>query len=369
MKKQAFTLVELLVVIAIIGVLIALLLPAVQAAREAARRSQCTNQVKQISLAFHNFHDTNKRFPAGAGDPIWRAYKKKGTADLLNGCDIVGFLATLAPFYEQQAAYDAITAAYVAESAKEPADVVNNNTYPGNSNAFRQGVITVLRCPSDSNAFIKDGDPKTSYHGCWGDIKCKHDSGSLRGVLTRATDLKMDMGAVTDGTSNTVALSESFCGESTAKADVANTRVGVAMLANGGVWIPKDCLDKRGADYQYIIGTVAHDRKGTRWASGQMGYSGFHTILPPNSPSCSSERGPGGDITYSLEEISIITPGSYHSGGVNAGMLDGSVKFVSETVDCGNDFTQNPAVTFGKKSLYGVWGAAGTVAGSESTTL
>ncbi|GHT36563.1 general secretion pathway protein GspG [Planctomycetales bacterium] len=371
MKKQAFTLVELLVVIAIIGVLIALLLPAVQAAREAARRSQCTNQVKQISLAFHNFHDTNKRFPAGANDPIWMAYKKASDSTKnIGNVDIIGFLCTLLPFYEQQASYDAITAECAKYAAMNPDPANYNPVHPGNGAVYQSAVIAVLRCPSDSNAFIKTGGDlaRTSYHGCWGDVKCAHNSGSIRGVLTRATDIKADMGGVTDGTSNTVALSESLCG---AYDDINERRwkIGVVQLA-AKTFSPKDCLDTKGADGEIAAAhsAMTYGKKGCRWAAAQMGYSGFLTILPPNSPTCASNDTSTG-TSWVLEQLGITTPSSNHSGGVNVGMLDGSVKFVSETVDCGSDFTVNPPVNYGKKSPYGVWGAAGTVAGSESATL
>src|SRR5262245_36310857 len=145
----AFTLVELLVVIAIIGVLVALLLPAVQAAREAARRSQCSNNIKQFALALHNYHDTFKVFPP----------RKGGT----NGCDSTVDLARvkcnydrlsafiiLLPFYEQKNLYDTIQAGGVTDTngnliaAGGPAPWYNNSKWPS-----WQVQLQVVICPSD----------------------------------------------------------------------------------------------------------------------------------------------------------------------------------------------------------------------------
>ena len=376
MKRTAFTLVELLVVIAIIGVLIALLLPAVQAAREAARRSQCTNQTKQVSLAFHNFHDTYKRFPSGYRDPIWMGYRRASNpASSIGNVDLIGFLCTLMPFYEQQAIYDAITAKCAEYAAMNPDPPNYNPVHPGNGDVFREARITVLRCPSDANSLVKGtGDlTRTSYHGCWGDIKCRHSSGSLRGIMTDANTLKLDMGGVSDGTSNTLAISESLCGEYVGGPDTiteSNYKIGVVNHAMNITFSPKNCLDYKGQGDELTAAgaAISFGNKGCRWAACQIGYSGFHATLPPNSPSCAGHDSSVTNLSWILENTSILTPSSNHPGGVVAGMLDGSVRFVSQTIDCG-DPTQNPAVNYSKKSPYGVWGAAGTINGSESTSL
>lgn len=103
-RQRAFTLVELLVVIAIIGILIALLLPAIQAAREAARRSQCTNNLKQIGLALHNFHDTYGRFPAANHEKNFAV--PAGSGNYPNSAHRWGFTVPLLPYIEQKALYD-----------------------------------------------------------------------------------------------------------------------------------------------------------------------------------------------------------------------------------------------------------------------
>ena len=116
--RFGFTLVELLVVIAIIGILVGLLLPAVQAAREAARRMQCSNNMKNIVLAQHNFHDAYKRFPAASHDPLWRGAVLVGTNG--NSFERISFLASTLPFIEQNSLYQQIAPFAIAGSTQGP---------------------------------------------------------------------------------------------------------------------------------------------------------------------------------------------------------------------------------------------------------
>ena len=195
-RTRGFTLVELLVVIAIIGTLVALLLPAVQAAREAARRSQCTNNLKQLALAAHNFHDTNRKFPSSV--------RPAGLTPLPR----IAGLTFLLPFIEQQAAYD------LYDKTKNWHDVVN---LPVTSNP-----IPVFTCPSTPEPKRKDGLPEanpwqanlvavTDYSPTIGvDQRLKAaglvgESGA--GILTKNGEPRM--GDVTDGLSNTILYAES----------------------------------------------------------------------------------------------------------------------------------------------------------------
>jgi prepilin-type N-terminal cleavage/methylation domain-containing protein len=381
-----FTLVELLVVIAIIGVLIALLLPAVQAAREAARRSQCTNNVKQLSLAFQNFHDTNKRFPAGGVDPIWRSYKQKDAPTQYLGFTLqYNFLTLILPYIEQQAVYDSIHA-----KCQEKANTSGTTNADAPDGAtFQNFEIIAFRCPSDLYAKMFTGNlTRTSYHGCLGDTICRWDSWCVattapnpiyaegtriefapHGILVRYDQKVIDMGEVTDGTSNTIILSESLAARNQDSEDKYKIAVAALSKAEASTFTPQDCLNLKGenGDLKQHGGVdVGRGRKGVRWAATQNGYSCFHTILPPNSPSCAfQDTAPS---NWALENIGMISASSNHSGGVVGGLLDGSVRFISETIDCG-DLSQITMPTHSGKSVYGVWGAAGSIAGSESKPL
>lgn len=127
-ELKGFTLVELLVVIAIIGVLVALLLPAVQAAREAARRMQCSNQMKQLVLATHNFHDTNNMLPALLRDPKWMNYKQSNGSTIY-WADLFNFHMSILPYCEQQSVYDEIVA-LCEQAAQRPAGSTTNGYSP-----------------------------------------------------------------------------------------------------------------------------------------------------------------------------------------------------------------------------------------------
>jgi prepilin-type N-terminal cleavage/methylation domain-containing protein len=158
--RYAFTLVELLVVIAIIGVLVSLLLPAVQAAREAARRMQCTNNLKQITLAAHNFHDTRNRLPPGVMGP------NTGLENLLSGLSgdpWIGSIALSLPFMEQQPTYDLIEPAVTNMDLFAVSPANNNWSALGGSWTAAGTVIPSLTCPSDY--MTGDRGPRTIFCG------------------------------------------------------------------------------------------------------------------------------------------------------------------------------------------------------------
>jgi len=354
----AFTLVELLVVIAIIGVLIALLLPAVQAAREAARRMQCSNHFKQIGIALHNYHDTNQSFPAA----------RTSRVDPATGNQIGshwGELQALLPFYEYESAYSAIERVRKIMADPWLTDVVELD-----------GIrIPTLCCPSDplSNTMYNDTGTRTfgfsNIHCCRGDVVLRQEwlanttytnnddyrKGVKRGIFGAL--VWKDFSSVVDGTSNTIAHSEAAISAVNTGFPDPRIRGGVSK---GGLNSadPSTCLAKRDtSDPNSLIGSTGGARR--RMLYGYYHIDGFVAVLPPNSPSCAANAIDG-------DGWSIYAANSYHSGGVNVVLVDGSCRFVSETIDAGR--STSPQDLLGE-SPYGVWGAYGSIAGGESKSL
>jgi prepilin-type N-terminal cleavage/methylation domain-containing protein len=355
MKKNAFTLVELLVVIAIIGVLIALLLPAVQAAREAARRSQCMNNLKQIALGIQNYHDVNNKIPTlGCQLP-------KVTTSGRFSVNIA-----LLPFIEQVPLHDQF------------ASVTTNITVNDNIDLLKQVVPTYL-CPSDGTKepFTGRYYGRTNVVYCIGDHQGHRDGGTEadgrnRGMFHCRTRY-YDLSAVRDGTSNTILLSESRRPEglqdmaSTFTFDPASQTL--ADLKN----------QYEGKEWKNVNSFAAGDthciQRGFRFACGEPWFIGFSTVLPPNSGNFSNSN--DSDVASWV----LGSASSNHSGGVNSARVDGSASFVSNTIDTGAE--TSPARTLPLNSMgtgtdqirgidpdsrWGVWGALGTKDGRESGT-
>ena len=354
-RRRGFTLVELLVVIAIIGILIALLLPAVQAAREAARRAECSNNLKQVGLALHNYHDTYRAFPFSRGGT------RGGTSDDSNQ----GWLSpwvSLLPYMEQTPLYDTITSELT----------IGGTTYPPwgptpATTAYDPWRVQVsgLLCPSDDGGNQKTANNVgcTNYHWSVGDqIHRNHSIGDnwssrnprgIFGVLGRA---KITMAGVRDGTSNTIAFGEkAIC--------VVNSDIkgGIARDAGAGIDDdPTQCLARVDVDGKTLT-PPNNCSTGKRWNGSHPGRCAITTVLPPNGPTCT-------EVNLGF---AISPPSSYHPGGVNVALVDGSVRFVSETIDTGNVGAASPlsssrgSGSATMQSPYGVWGALGSRAGSE----
>jgi len=342
LKRRGFTLVELLVVIAIIGVLIALLLPAVQQAREAARRMQCSNQLKQLGLALHNYHDTYGSFVP----------RRQGTSQgsVNNGERASGFIGLL-PFIEQGPMYDQIKAG--DPSAGTPIPPFG----PGAWTAWNvwNTPPTALICPSATAE-----NPEltgVNYVFSVGDTVNNNDTVTVvRGLFPRRDGARFS--DIIDGTSNTIAMSERQITNFGigGKPQVRTVRGAMTSVSNIAT-NPGACQATVSGGFYSTPGSVK-GKAGWRWTDGRMEKLGFTTILPPNGPSCIIDANANGDSPTAIQP-----PNSNHPGGAMGLFADGSVSFINETIDTGD--LSNPTVTSGI-SPYGVWGVMGSKAGGET---
>jgi prepilin-type N-terminal cleavage/methylation domain-containing protein/prepilin-type processing-associated H-X9-DG protein len=351
-RKRGFTLIELLVVIAIIAVLIALLLPAVQQAREAARRTQCKNNLKQIGLALHNYHDVygvfvyRKGGTSGGGD----ASRLDGNYNRRSG------MVALLPFIDQAPFYNAIEA---GDKTTTP-NVPPGGAAPWSGWTGYNQRISGFSCPTDPGITASRG--VCSYAFSMGDYvaAANRDSSVVNGMF--AANSTYGTRDVTDGTSNTVAFSErvqanfGIGGKSTPDVREGTLTSVAAINTNPGACLAAAAPITAGG--RYTNGTAVKGRFSSIWCDAQPENTAFTTVLPPNSPSCINDNNGNADGA-----INLLTASSYHSGGVHALMVDGSVRFIGNSIDCGN---LGVATTLGGKSPYGVWGALGTRNGGET---
>jgi len=296
-RRIGFTLVELLVVIAIIGILVGLLLPAVQAAREAARRMQCGNNLKQLGLALHNYESANKRLPSG----------RSATTNL-------SAFAALMPYLEQQSVYQLV-------------DFNVNGTHANNT-AARAVTIPSLICPSDPVTII----PVAGWAGT--NYRSNQGSGILHGLPPSLTSDPnfgypepngpmiptkfIRIGDITDGLSNTAAFSEHGKGDfSNAVSSVTDTfRPGTnPTTADEAI---RDCAAVNIASLSF----QGNSNVGGPWLVGGHTTTCYFHAAPPQSRSCMF---PPGRIS--------TTAKSYHTGGVQVARCDGSVTFIARTID------------------------------------
>ena len=371
-------------VIAIIGILIALLLPAVQAAREAARRMTCTNKLKQLALSCHTYHDVAKGLPSATG----HMFNLRITPydDRWDG------FTFLLPFVELQSLYE-----------QYDSETVYNYSYmyvpvEGHPKTIQPNVFV---CPSDGNAQGKHSCymPRNSYVMNLGDAPVTWPSagtgkltlaGLGRGVFGYRTFYNFS--AITDGTSNTALLSERCVSPETGSATadmLADSSSGILRVKEGclvyggygGHWTTYDdsgdysqrgwilmdrqpCLDTRnGNEYKNPINTVVYPAGYYGWfgwgiTDGYGAKNGFHTVLPPNGPCCYL----WGQADM---QMGIYHASSNHTGGVHLALADGSVSFISDTINIGDGIG---AVKTGP-SPFGIWGSLGSRNGGESSSI
>jgi prepilin-type N-terminal cleavage/methylation domain-containing protein/prepilin-type processing-associated H-X9-DG protein len=311
-KRRGFTLIELLVVIAIIGVLIALLLPAVQSAREAARRAQCTNNLKQLGLALHNYHSINDCVPPSGQAGDWNVCKQNFSMK----SRMLGNL-------EQQQLYNSINFSIPNQWISIGYDSFQNQT-------VRRVNIATFNCPSDAQGPIVNGGV-SQYPNNIG--MARYSNGWYPGGpawflgADRILNIVVTFATFEDGLSNTAMFSEFVKGKQ------ANAKNGVHLSYQG---ITSATLDSNMRDItgNYTINkacqaapygayTSAWDWKGEYWMTHDMGRGGgYNHVNMPNQKSCEA----GSQID------GFIGASSMHPGGVNVMMADGSVRFVKNTV-------------------------------------
>ena len=300
MKRRGFTLIELLVVIAIIAILIALLLPAVQMAREAARRVQCKNHLKQLGLALHNYHETHSRLPLMASDSL---YGYSPAAQLL-------------PFLEQASLQNLIDFREPLLTGPAWAATINPNL----TTVARQS-LPVFLCPSDAGDPFYTDDTGTIWAGTNYMVNggsgmnlnyCSSENDGLfwRGSSTQFRD-------ITDGTTNTIFMAETLFGNRGPDTSLLQDADRQMKRVSGGgpCSVTSDVLTARPA-------TRYDGRRAGAWVRA-LGYTTLvHGYYPPNSPAP--------DVVHHGEVISGAR--SLHPGGVNALLCDGSVRFLSENI-------------------------------------
>lgn len=337
-RQSGFTLVELLVVMAIIATLMALLLPAVQSAREASRRTACRNNLHQIGIALHNYHDTHACFPPSSG----------GTgASGGNGNALSGFVMLL-PQLEKDIIWQRIHKA--AGQGGDPSTIAIN------------GEIDVYLCPTATVGDKVNGSGHRYYAFNLGDLQPIYPNPmpmpmppvpGLAGLrrtrgpfgFQRCVKIK----EIIDGTGTTIAVAERF--------GSVSTREWYGSFTSS----PATCTTGWAGPPTPPLGPTV-DSTESLFAVGHPIWGGFTTAMPPNNRHCYSS-----DSLPSRNFGIWIAASSSHSSGVNVLMCDGAARFINESIFAG-DQTATAAIT-GEESPYGIWGGLGTIAGREEVTL
>ncbi|WP_165073552.1 DUF1559 domain-containing protein [Paludisphaera rhizosphaerae] len=322
--RRAFTLIELLVVIAIIAVLIALLLPAVQAAREAARRMQCVNNLKQIGIALHNYHGALGGFPVGFLSPSGPVPATTSVSQYRWSA-----LAQLSPFLEQQAIFQALNFDY-AIAYKPAGGALFWPFHPVNSTAMGTRVALFL-CPSDGAPAPADDSGPTNYAFCSGDGSNGGEATGANGLFILGPSLAFR--DVLDGSSNTAAVAEHLLGTPGPYSQTTPTPLPAQPArASARAAAPLDDASCAAAPLGWLF------NKGAGWWDGNYLNTLYNHHEPPNSkrPDCITYHNPGWTAARSM-----------HPGGANVLYADGHSAFATDGI--------NPAA----------WRAASTRAGGE----
>lgn len=373
MRQNGFTLIDLVGVLVIIALIAGLVFPSIQASREAARRTACTNQLKRLGVALQQYHDAHNTLPGHKYGP--------GAQNRISA------FTMLLPLLGHENVYNEIVEAKWQVAWRK--EKVGPDGKPVLDEEEKQipgpycTMIPEFLCPTDPNGydrvpFLLGYNNYVFSHGDW---ITGQDEKFGRGAFVPGAWVKYE--DVADGLSNTLAMSERctcpmrdpaiYSAEIRGDAEKGIQEVPEKVSTKGGVRLDmseaiSENLEKQDAglcwktaEGDYFVGDeniirINRAWAGGRWADGMHFFTATNTIMPPNGPSCATR---GND-----QSPLLAPPTSYHITGVNALMLDGQVRFIFNNIDCGGDYTGKKCLKEGP-SPFGVWGALGSIADSK----
>ncbi len=309
-RTQAFTLVELLVVITIIGILVGLLLPAVQSAREAARRMSCSNNLRQMGIALHNYHDSYRRLPPGgqyghnASVDSW-SIQARILPQLEQG-NLQRLIDWSQPYGLQGRVSKTRVPTYIC--ASEPKDLLRSAPKPHDPNF---------------------GYYPLNYAANFGEWFVLNPNNNHTGSGVFAPNSRRNFGSITDGTSNTLAFAE--------------VKAFTPYFRDGGT--PSAANEPTPSSPEQVVawgGNFKSSTGHTEWVDSRVHQSGFTTAFTPNTAVHFEKDGQLYDVDFTSSRegksssaltYAVVTARSHHIGGVNAGLCDGSVHFLPSNID------------------------------------
>lgn len=314
-RSRGFTLVELLVVIAIIGILVALLLPAIQAARESARRGQCSNNLKQLALGFQHYHDAYKKLPRYS----YQSTSGGGTCGVWEGFSAH---TQILPYIEQQTTYDTFLMQYTA-----PGVDLQNGTQSGFFTNVRRSIIPGFKCPSDFTSPFGAETGNNNYVVSTGPTYTCWNAAAQPGTFSR--DRETPFASIVDGLSTTFLMAEQVIGDNNG-ASYQPGDVVRAIAYSGTVNYPSATdLATYGAACQAGIGNH-HSHAGRDWIVCLATQTMFNTVATPNwsFPTCQNCGGCGW-----MDSDGVFPSRSRHPGGSHHAMVDASVRIISNDIN------------------------------------